>query len=86
MKTQAERGEERTGKAQAPVRNSFLQSVHYFSHLQEFANFKVTSGKREKCLSRVRVCLEAGVEGEGIQQRAGTREDRHGGALPSAGD
>lgn len=59
-------------RAQALVRSAFLQSVYYFVHLQEFANFKESSGKREKCLSRVRGLLEAGVRGGEVQERAGT--------------
>lgn len=86
MKTQAENGRREDRESTGTGEELLLQSVRYFSHLQEFANFKVTSGKREKCLSRARGCLEAGVEGEGMQERAGTGEGRYGRALPSTGD
>lgn len=67
------------------MRSAFLQSVYYFVHLQEFANFKESSGKREKCLSRVRGLLEAGVRGGEVQERAGTGRDWLGGLFCQLG-
>lgn len=50
MKTREEEGEREDRESTVPGRSAFLQFVHYFIHLQEFANVTVVLA-REKNVS-----------------------------------
>lgn len=85
MKTQDEEGtredRESTGTGEGLLSAICLLCLPFV----RVCKFQSGSGKREKCLSRVRGCLEAGVGRRG-PGKGWHWEDRCGWALPSAGD
>lgn len=84
-KTLRGREEERTGREVTAKNLLSAMCSLFFIHLQEFANFKVVSGKREKCLSRVRGLLEAEVGEERSRKGLALGERGVGGLFVSWG-